>query len=194
MPVAGRSVGGALAAILGREGLREDDAARAAASVDGEVPRWVARPATPEQVSGVLALAHDAGLAVAPRGSGSALELGRPPAAEVPLVKECYVAPETATAFAEAAAFLEAKYRVYRSWEQDRALPAGERWSPSFEELARDRFVIGDPVRVAEEIARYRERLGVTTLIVRLQWPGMGHAEVLRSIRLLGEKVLPRFA
>ena len=80
MPVAGRSVGGALAAILGREGLREDDAARAAASVDGEVPRWVARPATPEQVSGVLALAHDAGLAVAPRGSGSALELGRPPA------------------------------------------------------------------------------------------------------------------
>ena len=121
-------------------------------------------------------------------------ELGRPPAAEVPLVKECYVAPETATAFAEAAAFLEAKYRAYRGWEQDRALPAGERWSPSFEELARDRFVLGDPVKVAEEIARYRERLGVTTLIVRLQWPGMEQAAVLRSIRLLGEKVLPRFA
>jgi len=80
MAVAGRSVGGALAAILGREGLREDDAARAAAAVDGVVPRWVARPATLEQASGVVALAHDAGLGVVPRGSGSALELGRPPA------------------------------------------------------------------------------------------------------------------
>jgi alkanesulfonate monooxygenase SsuD/methylene tetrahydromethanopterin reductase-like flavin-dependent oxidoreductase (luciferase family) len=121
-------------------------------------------------------------------------ELGRPPAAEVPLIKECYVAPETATALAEAAVFLDAKYRAYRRWEQDKALPAGERWSPGFEELARDRFVIGDPVRVREEIARCRERLGVTTLIVRLQWPGMDQAKVLRSIRLLGEKVLPHFA
>jgi len=120
--------------------------------------------------------------------------LGRPPATEVPLIKECYVAPETATAVAEAGVFLEGKYRAYRSWEQDKALPAGESWSASFEELARDRFVVGDPARAREEIARYRERLGVTTMIFRLQWPGMDQARVLRSIRLLGEQVLPRFA
>jgi alkanesulfonate monooxygenase SsuD/methylene tetrahydromethanopterin reductase-like flavin-dependent oxidoreductase (luciferase family) len=60
--------------------------------------------------------------------------------------------------------------------------------------LARDRFLLGDPVRVREELARYRERLGVTTLIVRVQWPGMPQAEVLRSIRLLGEQVLPGLA
>ena len=47
-------------------------------------------------------------------------------------------------------------------------------------------------MRVAEEIARYREQLGVTTLIFRLQWPGMDQAQVLRSIRLLGTKVLPK--
>ncbi|MEK7387744.1 MAG: LLM class flavin-dependent oxidoreductase [candidate division NC10 bacterium] len=120
--------------------------------------------------------------------------LGRPPAAEVPLVKECYVAPESSAAFAEAALFLDAKYRAYRSWEQDKVLPAGESFDASFAELARDRFVIGDPVRVAEEITRYRERLGVTTMIFRLQWPGMDQAKVLRSIRLLGEKVLPKFS
>jgi hypothetical protein len=28
-------------------------------------------------------------------------------------------------------------------------------------------------------------------MIFRLQWPGMDQARVLRSIRLLGEKVLP---
>ncbi len=118
--------------------------------------------------------------------------LGRPPAAETPLIKECYVAPESSTAWAEAATFLETKYRAYRRWEQDKALPAGESFDLSFEELARDRFLIGDPARVADEIARYRERLGVTTLIVRVQWPGMEQAKVLRSLRLLGEKVLPR--
>ena len=52
-------------------------------------------------------------------------------------------------------------------------------------------FLLGDPGRVREAIARNRERLGVTTLIVRVQWPGMPQAQVLRSIRLLGEQVLP---
>src|SRR5439155_1555530 len=65
-------------------------------------------------------------------------ELGRPTAIETPLIKECYVAPESSAAFAEAAPFLDAKYRAYRRWEQDRALPAGESFPGSFEELARD--------------------------------------------------------
>ena len=43
-----------------------------------------------------------------------------------------------------------------------------------------------------DEIARYRDTLGVTTLIVRVQWPGMDQARVLRTIRLLGEQVFPR--
>jgi alkanesulfonate monooxygenase SsuD/methylene tetrahydromethanopterin reductase-like flavin-dependent oxidoreductase (luciferase family) len=120
-------------------------------------------------------------------------ESGRPPAAETPLIKECYVAPETATAVTEAAAFLGEKYGAYRRWEQDKALPAGESFDASFEDLARDRFILGDAVRVSEEIARYRERLGVTTMIFRLQWPGMDHEKVMRSIRLLGHKVLLKF-
>jgi len=120
-------------------------------------------------------------------------ELGRPPAIETPLIKECYVAPDAATAFAEAAAFLGPKYGAYRRWEQDKALPPGETFDQSFGELARDRFIIGDPARIVEEIARCRERLGVTTMIFRVQWPGMSQDKVLRSIRLLGQKVLLKF-
>ena len=119
--------------------------------------------------------------------------LGRPAAIEIPLIKECYVAPETATAVSEAARFVGPKYQAYRRWEQDKALPAGETFDASFDELARDRFIIGDPARVVDEIARYRERLGVTTMIFRLQWPGMDQEKVLRSIRLLGHKVLLKF-
>jgi glycolate oxidase FAD binding subunit len=80
MAVAGRSVGEALVSIAGREGVREDAAALAAAAIDGLRPRWLVRPGSIEQLSRVLALAHDAGLAVIPRGSGEALELGSPPA------------------------------------------------------------------------------------------------------------------
>jgi alkanesulfonate monooxygenase SsuD/methylene tetrahydromethanopterin reductase-like flavin-dependent oxidoreductase (luciferase family) len=119
---------------------------------------------------------------------------GRPAAAEIPLLRECYVTDSRAGAFAEARPILEPKYKAYQRWEQDKALPQGETWSDAFEELARDRFVIGDPVRVREEIARYRERLGVTSMMFRLQWPGMDQERVLRSIRLLGEQVLPHFA
>jgi alkanesulfonate monooxygenase SsuD/methylene tetrahydromethanopterin reductase-like flavin-dependent oxidoreductase (luciferase family) len=117
--------------------------------------------------------------------------LGKAPAAEIPLIKECYVAPERTAAVREARPFLAAKYAAYQEWEQDKALPAGESFASDFEALARDRFLLGDPARVREEITRYRERLGVTTMILRVQWPGMEQAKVLRSIRLLGEQVFP---
>ena len=119
--------------------------------------------------------------------------LGRPAPAEIPLIKECYVAPEAATAVSEGARFVGPKYQAYRRWEQDKALPAGESFDASFDQLARDRFLVGDPARIVDEIARYRERLGVTMMIFRLQWPGMDQERVLRSIRLLGQKVLLKF-
>jgi hypothetical protein len=44
---------------------------------------------------------------------------------------------------------------------------------------------------VRDEIQRYRDRLGLRSMSFRVQWPGMDNADVLRSIRLLGEQVLP---
>lgn len=75
MGVSARSLGGALAETVGTGRVREADGL----TVDGCPVRWVVAPATVEQVAAVLALARDAGLAVVPRGSGSALDLGRPP-------------------------------------------------------------------------------------------------------------------
>ena len=80
MPAAARSIGEALVTIAGREGVQDDDRARTAAAVDGQLPRWVVRPASIDQLGRIVALAHDDGLAVVPRGGGSALELGHPPA------------------------------------------------------------------------------------------------------------------
>jgi glycolate oxidase FAD binding subunit len=76
MSVTAGTLATALAEIVGAGGV-----ASAPGSIDGLPPaRWRVRPRTLDEVAGVVALAHDEGLAVVPRGSGSAMALGAPPA------------------------------------------------------------------------------------------------------------------
>lgn len=107
-------------------------------------------------------------------------EYGRRPI-EFPITIECYVGDRHATAQEECRGPLEYKYNAYAAWglEEPRSAP--------FEEFARDRFIIGDKVSVKEEIARYRELLGVDHFIMRCQWPGLPQEQALGSIRRLGE-------
>jgi hypothetical protein len=71
--------------------------------------------------------------------------------------------------------------KAYAAWGLE------DRTSASFEDFARDRFIIGDKVAVKEEIARYRELLGVDHFIMRCQWPGLPQERVLGSIKRLGD-------
>jgi alkanesulfonate monooxygenase SsuD/methylene tetrahydromethanopterin reductase-like flavin-dependent oxidoreductase (luciferase family) len=92
-----------------------------------------------------------------------------------------------ATAYEACRGPLEYKYNAYASWGlQDSPTTQG-----SFEDFARDRFIIGEKVSVKEEIARYRELLGVDHFIMRCQWPGLQQERVLSSIRQLGEIFAP---
>ena len=107
-------------------------------------------------------------------------EYGRTPV-EYPITLECYVGERHATAHEECRAPLEFKYSAYAAWGMDHSNTG------SFEDFARDRFVIGDKVSVKEEIARYRELLGVDHFIMRCQWPGLPQERALASIKRLGE-------
>ena len=69
----------AVAEIVGRAHVISDPAALSAASIDGRPPRWLVSPSSTEEVSKILALCSTERLAVAPRGSGSAMGLGNPP-------------------------------------------------------------------------------------------------------------------
>jgi alkanesulfonate monooxygenase SsuD/methylene tetrahydromethanopterin reductase-like flavin-dependent oxidoreductase (luciferase family) len=109
-------------------------------------------------------------------------EYGRTPL-EFPITLECHVGAGHASAFEECRGPLEYKYAAYAAWglaDQDGA-------PTDFRVFARDRFVIGDRVSVKEEIARYRELLGVDHFIMRCQWPGLPQQLALASIRRLGE-------
>jgi alkanesulfonate monooxygenase SsuD/methylene tetrahydromethanopterin reductase-like flavin-dependent oxidoreductase (luciferase family) len=120
-------------------------------------------------------------------------ELGKPVPADFPLAKELYIAPDRRTALREVQPYLEAKYRAYSQWGQDRELPASETFEVPFETLVQDRFILGDADDCLAQIRTHQEQLGVTHLKFRVHWPGMPHALVMRTIRLLGEKVLPAF-
>jgi glycolate oxidase FAD binding subunit len=78
--VSARGITEALEKIAGSDHVIDDGPRLAAEAVDGTIPRWVVRLSGVEQVAAVLALASEESLAVTPRGSGSALGLGRPPA------------------------------------------------------------------------------------------------------------------
>jgi alkanesulfonate monooxygenase SsuD/methylene tetrahydromethanopterin reductase-like flavin-dependent oxidoreductase (luciferase family) len=52
--------------------------------------------------------------------------------------------------------------------------------------------LVGEPSRVAEGVARYRDELGLTHLIARPQVPGAEDEEIEQSIRLLSDEVRPR--
>jgi alkanesulfonate monooxygenase SsuD/methylene tetrahydromethanopterin reductase-like flavin-dependent oxidoreductase (luciferase family) len=117
--------------------------------------------------------------------------LGKPFPEDFPLSKELFIAPDRRTALREAQPYLEAKYRAYSQWGQDRELPAAEAFAVPFETLVQDRFILGDADDCIRQIRTHQEQLGVTHMEFRVHWPGMPHELVMRTIRLLGEKVLP---
>ncbi len=115
---------------------------------------------------------------------------GRQAPAGLPIARELYVHEDRRAAFAEVAPFLGGKYKAYAQWGQDRALPGGDSFAGAFEELARDRFIIGTPEDCVGELERYRS-LGMVSASLRMMWPGMGLEAGVRNMRLFAEKVMP---
>jgi alkanesulfonate monooxygenase SsuD/methylene tetrahydromethanopterin reductase-like flavin-dependent oxidoreductase (luciferase family) len=111
---------------------------------------------------------------------------------DVPLLREAWIAETRERAWQQAAPYLARKYAVYSDWGQDRAVPPDQTFDHPLEDLAKDRFIIGTPDDLVYEARRYAEELGVTTLSLRVQWPGMPRQQVLDQIKLIGEAVIPR--
>ena len=109
----------------------------------------------------------------------------------LPMMRELYITEDSHQALQESEPFLGPKYKAYAAWGQDKALPGEESFNIPYKDLAKDRFLLGSPEQIVEEIQKYQNRLGVDYLIFRMQWPGMAQEAVLRQIQLLGDKVIP---
>lgn len=119
---------------------------------------------------------------------GALAEHGHAVPSEVPVHRECYVAPTRERARDKARPAVEAKYRGYA--QHGLAGVASSLASGGVDGLLDDPFVIGSPEECLEKLAPLRE-LGFTHLALRLFWPDMTQAEALAMIDLTAAKLLP---
>jgi alkanesulfonate monooxygenase SsuD/methylene tetrahydromethanopterin reductase-like flavin-dependent oxidoreductase (luciferase family) len=118
---------------------------------------------------------------------------GKPFPAEFPIRREVFCAPTHEEAIRIAGPFLKDMYEAYEEWGQDKVMPEGDNdISMRYEELARDRFIVGTPDEVAEEMLRYNRVLGVNHIIMSVQGTGLPQSQVLETLELMATEVFPK--
>ena len=130
---------------------------------------------------------------------------GKPFPTEFPARREVFVARSRAEALRLCAPYLAAKYEAQNQWGQSQAMPAGdndvgsdgsafppEAIGSDFADLLRDRFLLGSPDEVAEQMLTLHRSTGINHLIMSVQWPGMPQSLVLDELHMLAEEVFPQ--
>ena len=113
--------------------------------------------------------------------------------AEMPIIKEMHMAPTHEEAVRNVQPYLEAKYQAYADWGQDKALPGDENFRVPFDELARDRFILGSGEEVIQQIDDHRQRVGANHFMFRVWYPGMDARMAMRVVEQMGDTVIPYF-
>ena len=81
----------------------------------------------------------------------------------------------------------ERRYRRYQQWGQP-----GERYDLAFDELKRDRLILGSPKEVIEQVMDYHEEFGAEFMWFMVDWPGMDPRFTLETIERFGAEVIPQ--
>jgi alkanesulfonate monooxygenase SsuD/methylene tetrahydromethanopterin reductase-like flavin-dependent oxidoreductase (luciferase family) len=116
---------------------------------------------------------------------------GKPFPTELPLRREVFVAKTRAEAFRLCQPYLGAKYAAYHSWGQE--LPSDDGGlGQDFASLAADRFLIGSPDEIAEQVVAIHRRLGANHLVMSTEWAGMPHSLAIETIEMIAKELIPR--
>jgi alkanesulfonate monooxygenase SsuD/methylene tetrahydromethanopterin reductase-like flavin-dependent oxidoreductase (luciferase family) len=118
--------------------------------------------------------------------------LKKPFPKEVPIAREIFVANSREEAIETAKPFLEEKYKIYHQWGQDKAMPKGDdNLALDYDELLEDRFMLGSPEEIAEQIIDQNKRCGINHLVLQFHWVGIPQNLVLESMTRFAEEVRP---
>jgi len=119
------------------------------------------------------------------------VEQGKPAPTDFPVLRNIVVAPDRERAIRDVGPAIAESYRIFGSWGLFAGVLGDAKTHPEFEDLIADRFVIGSPEECAAQITDLMRATGCNRLVTRIQWVGMEHRHVMRTIELLGEKVAP---
>ncbi|MBI2862065.1 MAG: LLM class flavin-dependent oxidoreductase [Chloroflexi bacterium] len=123
---------------------------------------------------------------------------GKPRAKELPLLRVLFIAPDRESAIQASQPWLE---RTYRWWNNRGLFPElarfwGKEWT--HEEQVPAAPIIGSPDDCVQAVGELQQKLGIEHLIFQLPWANMEqsrieHTKMLKTIELLGAKVIPHF-
>jgi alkanesulfonate monooxygenase SsuD/methylene tetrahydromethanopterin reductase-like flavin-dependent oxidoreductase (luciferase family) len=80
----------------------------------------------------------------------------------------------------------ERRYQRYQQWGQP-----GERYDLAFDQLKRDRLILGSPAEVVEQVMEYHREFKTEVMWFMVDWPGMDPKFTLESIERFGAEVIP---
>jgi len=87
------------------------------------------------------------------------------------------------------------KYAAYHAWGLGRSRSDNkDELGQPFEELVKDRFLIGSPDDVAEQVLAFNKRIGMNHIVMSMHWPGLAPERTQESLRLFAEEVMPKVA
>jgi alkanesulfonate monooxygenase SsuD/methylene tetrahydromethanopterin reductase-like flavin-dependent oxidoreductase (luciferase family) len=122
-------------------------------------------------------------------------EYGNPLPEIFPIRREFFIAPTDAEARRTAVPHLIDQLEQYARMGQFEAMPKEDQLALRFgEDEIPDAFLVGSPESLAEQIDRYVETLSVNHFVIKIQWPGLDHRDIMRSIQLIGDHLVPRLA
>lgn len=101
-----------------------------------------------------------------------------------PVIREAFVLPDGDEAFDTVQPYLKSKFESYAGWGLD-----GVDFD-DFREAAEDRFLIGSPESVLEDLEEYAE-IGVDHVVLRVQYPGMDAATTRECLETMSDEVIP---
>lgn len=111
-----------------------------------------------------------------------------------PIRREAFVATTDREARQMAVTYLRRMLGIYEAWGQYNVMPGADVKDRVFgEDDIPDTYLVGTPERVADLAGKYVETLGVNHFILRMQWPGMPNAAVMKSLELVGTRLIPAF-
>jgi probable F420-dependent oxidoreductase len=111
----------------------------------------------------------------------------------IPVMRETIVAETREEALDIGKTYLHDVYKeTYGSEDWSHPLLDVEKVK-DFERLAEDRFLVGSPVDIVEQVESLRDRAGVTEVGCRFHFPGMPHDRIVREIELFGDEIIPEF-
>jgi alkanesulfonate monooxygenase SsuD/methylene tetrahydromethanopterin reductase-like flavin-dependent oxidoreductase (luciferase family) len=117
--------------------------------------------------------------------------LGRPAPTQVPIRREVYLAATAEEAADAVGPYAVGRSKTYMKWGMKGETGGQTAMNTENEHNLDRRLLLGPPSAVAAGLQQLRTDIGMTDFILRVQWPGMPHAQSMEQLRIFGEEVVP---